>query len=120
MAYLRREKETVEMDFPLNKVWQVVQKTIESLGWKVEETDEVAHRVKAKTKNAFMSYSSTLLIEVLAFNEGTTRVRVSAETPVTTITSVMDFGRTKERIDSFLVALGMQLTPEKSSSEGGK
>lgn len=119
MAYLRKEKEIVEMDFPLEKVWAAISKAITSLEWTIEETDEAAHRVKATTKRAFISYGSILSIDAVPVAENTTRVNVSAETPVTTVTSIVDFGRTSERIDLFLLALVKQLnvknrTPEKA------
>jgi len=117
MAYLRREKEIVEMDFPLNKVWNAIPKAIASLEWTVEKADEPRHFMKTKTKGAFMAYSSTLSIEAIAVAENTTRVNVTAETPVTTITGIVDFGRTRERIDSFLMALMQQLGVGKPGSE---
>lgn len=117
MAYLRKEKETFEMDFPLNTVWTAIHSVIESLEWTIEQNDDAKHNLKAKTKSAFMAYNSVLSIEALAVTEKTTRVRVSAETPVTTLTSIVDFGRTRERIDSFMAALGKQLTPETNEPE---
>ena len=120
MAYLRKEKEIVEMDFPLNKVWTAIPKAIANLEWTVEETDEAAHRIKTRTKRAFMSYSSVLFIEAVSVAKDIARVNVSAETPVTTITGIMDFGRTRERIDSFLTALAKQLSAKKPSSENGE
>ena len=109
MAYLRKEKETVEIDYPLAKVWAAVPKALVSLHWTVEESDDTVHHVKAKTKGAFMSYPSVLIIDGATVDEKTARVKVTAETPVTTITSVADFGRTRERIDQFLEALAKQL-----------
>ena len=112
MAYLRKEKEIVEMDYPIAKVWEVVLQAITNLEWTAEDADEKTHKVKAKTKGAFLSYSSTLSIDVVSKGEGTTRVYVSAETPVTMVTGLIDFGRTQERIDVFLGALTVQLDPE--------
>jgi hypothetical protein len=112
MAYLRKEKEIVEMDYPLAKVWESIEKAVTSLEWKTEETDEATHKVKIKTKSNFMAYASTLNVEVTASNEKVTRVVVSAETPVTTVTGIIDFGRTSERINSFLLALVKQLKLE--------
>jgi hypothetical protein len=112
MAYLRREKEIVEVDFTLSTVWEAINKAVTSLEWKIEQADEATHQVKVKTKSNFMAYASDLTINAIAQNEKTTRVTVSAETPVTTITGIVDFGRTRERIDSFLLALIKQLKPE--------
>jgi uncharacterized lipoprotein len=110
MAYLRKEKETFEIDYPLDKVWVAVPKALASLEWTVEETDDTAHHVKAKTKGGFMSYPSVLKIDGMAVDEKTARVKVTAETPVTTITSIADFGRTRDRIELFFEALTKQLT----------
>jgi hypothetical protein len=38
-------------------------------------------------------------------DEKTTQLSIAGETPVTTITSVADYGRTKERIEVFVVTL---------------
>jgi hypothetical protein len=112
MAYLRNEKETVEMDFPLSKVWEAIAQTVTRLEWTIETTDETTHRLQAKTKSAFLSYSSVITIETKSVSENITRVSVTAETPVTIITSALDFGKTQERVDLFLRALAIQLNPE--------
>jgi hypothetical protein len=117
MAYLRNEREIVEMDYPLGKVWDALGKAVTSLEWKVDESKEEIHQMKVKTKVNFMAYPSTLTIDVIIVSDKTTRVRVLAETPVTTITGIVDFGRTRERIDSLLLALIKQLKPEKTSRE---
>lgn len=110
MAYLRRENETVEVDYSLKKVWTAVPKALAGLEWSLEEIDEMAHHVKAKTKAAFMSLSSVLLIDVIAVGDNMTRVSVAAETPVTTITSIVDFAQGKRRIGLFLSELAKHLT----------
>ena len=120
VAYLRREKEIVEMDFPIEKVWEAISKAITTLDWAIEEADNSVHRIKTKTRGAFMSYSSQLTIEAISKTEKTTRVNVSAETPVTTLTGIVDFGRTRERIDSFLMALMSQLTSKTSQPQPEK
>jgi len=109
MAYLRKEDETVEIDHPLDKVWGAVQKALTSLAWSVEQIDETEHRVKVKTKSAPWSYSSILMIAVLSMSENTTRVSIAAETPVTTITAIVDFRQGRRRIDMFLAELAKQL-----------
>jgi len=115
MAYLRKEKETVEIDYSLGKVWAAIPKALANLEWTEEETDDIAHNVKAKTKGGFMSYPSVLIIKVGAADEITARVEVTAETPVTTITSIADFGRTRERIELFFEVLARQLSNKKNS-----
>lgn len=115
VAYLRKEKETVEIDYPLGKVWAAIQKALISLEWAVEQIDNAAHHVKAKTKAGFMSYASMLLIDAVAVDKKTARVTVTAETPVTTITSIADFGRTRDRIELFFEALAKQLTSHENT-----
>ena len=115
MAYLRKGKETVEIDYPFDKVWAAIPEALASLEWIVEQVDDAAHHVKAKTKAGFMSYASLLLIDAVAVDKKTTRVTVTAETPVTTITSIVDFGRTRDRIELFFEALAKQLTNHKNT-----
>jgi hypothetical protein len=117
MAYLRKEKEIVETDFPLEKVWVAISKAITNLEWTIEKTDESAHRLKARTKRDLFSYGSVLSIDAVPVAENTTRVNVSAETPVTTLTSIVDFGRTRERIDLFLLSLVKLLNVKNGTPE---
>ena len=117
MAYLRNERENVEVDYPLSKVWDALGKAVTSLEWTVNESKEEIHQLKAKTKANFMAYSSMLTINVVTVNEKTTRVTLLAETPVTTITGIIDFGRTRERINSLLLALIKQLKAENAGNE---
>jgi hypothetical protein len=113
LAYLRKEKETYEIDYSLAKIWKALPKAIASLEWTMEEIDNKAHHAKAKTKPSFLSYSSILTIDATPVDKKTTRVTVTAETTVTTITSIADFGRTQHRIDSFFEVLSKQLTNQK-------
>jgi hypothetical protein len=117
MAYLRKEKEIVEVDFSLEKVWMAIPKAIADIEWTLEETDDAKHQVKARTKAGMMSYGSVFSIDAVAVSESTTRVNVSAETPVTTVTAIVDFGRTRERIDLFLASLVKQLITDKGKVE---
>jgi len=109
LAYLRKEKEIVEVDYPIGRVWEAIEKAIAGLGWQIEQKNQPTHQVKTKTKSNFMAYASLLTIDAFAESENKTRITVSAETPVTTITGIVDFGRTRERIDSFLLALVKEL-----------
>ncbi len=115
MAYLRKEKETVEIDYSSDKVWEAIPKTLADLEWTVEQVDDATHHVKAKTKAGFMSYASRLLINTATVNKKTARVTVKAETPVTTITSIVDFGRTQDRIELFFETLAKQLTSQENT-----
>ena len=113
LAYLRKEKETFEIDYPLTKIWAAIPKALASLEWTIEEIDDDAHHAKAKTTKGFMSYASVLTIDAAPVDKKTARVTVTAETPVTTITSIADVGRTQHRIDLFVEELAKQLTSQK-------
>ena len=56
------------------------------------ETNPESHEMKVETKRNFMAYTSTLTVELTNRIEKTTKVSVSAETPVTTITKIVDLG----------------------------
>jgi hypothetical protein len=105
MAYLKEQKEKLEISYSLNTLWEAIPKAIEKLDWKIQETNEVTHHLAVKTKGGFISYPSTLKIDLVAVDEKTTQMSLLAETPVTTITSVADYGRTRERIDQFVTTL---------------
>jgi hypothetical protein len=105
MAYLRNEKETIEVDYPLEKIWIAIPEAVKILEWTIEEENGASHRAKVKTKGGFMAYSSSLEIELKPVDENTTRISLNAETPVTTITSIVDFGRTRDRMGQFIEIL---------------
>jgi hypothetical protein len=107
----RKEREIIEVDYPIMTAWKAISKAVLTLDWNIEEEKEASHQAKIKTKSNFMAYSSNLIVE-LTENKETTRLSLSAETPVTTITGIVDFGRTRERIDSFLLELIKQLKGE--------
>ena len=109
MAYLKEDKEDVEIGRSLDGVWMTIQKVLASFKWKIEQVDGTVHHIKAKTESGFMSYSTVLSIDVESIDENTTRVSVTAETPGTTITTMFDFGRAgKQRINLFLSELVKQ------------
>jgi len=113
MAYLREEKENLEVSYPLDAIWETIPKATKKLGWQIQETDEAKHHVKIKTRTAFLSYGSTMNVDLTVIDEKTTKLTVSAETPVTTITALADYGRTRERISVFIEALGKLMSGEK-------
>ena len=113
MAYLRKEKHVVEIDYPITLIWKEIPKVIKKLGWKLENTNKKKHQIKANTIAGLLSYASMLIITVWTVDEQTTRVKIDAETPVTTITSLADFGRIRDRIELFFEALSKQLSDDK-------
>ena len=106
MAYTRDGKETFEVSYPIDAIWQAIPKVIAKLEWKVESADLATHHVKIKTKGAFLSYGSKMEISLTAVDEKTTKMSITAETPVTTITAMADYGRTNERINVFISTIG--------------
>ena len=106
MAYLRNEKEKLEVSYSLKKIWAAIPETTKILEWTIEEQDDTAHKAKIKTKGGFLSYNSIFYLEAASVDENTTRMSISAETPVTTITSIIDFGRTRDRVGQFIEMLG--------------
>ena len=115
MAYLRDEKENLEVDYPLKKLWAAIPEVIKILEWTIVEKDDTVHKAKLKTKGGFMAYSSILSVEATPIAKNTTRMTINAETPVTTITSIIDFGRTKDRIGQFIELLAKQMEKKKPS-----
>jgi len=106
MAYTRQGKETYEVSYPLEAVWEALPKALAKLEWQVQEVDQAKHHAKIKTKGAFLSYGSEMEIDLAPINEKTTKMSISAETPVTTITAMADYGRTRERIAVLISTLG--------------
>lgn len=105
MAYLREGKQELEVDFPLESIWEAIPKAVSELGWEIQEKNETSHHLMIRTKGSFMSYGSMLKVELEQMNEKTTRVDIDAETPVTTITSTLDYGQTYDRVNEFVLAL---------------
>lgn len=105
MAYLREGKQEIEVDFPLQSIWEAIPKAAAKLEWEIEEKDEATHQLKIRTKGSFLSYGSTLKIKLTKANDKTTYLDIEAETPVTTITSVLDYGQGFERISLFVLML---------------
>ena len=116
VAYLRQEKETYEIDYPIDEIWKAMPKATKKLKWQLEQADNEKHQAKVKTKAAFLSYSSILIVDAVAVNEKMCRVTVQAETPVTTITAVADFGRTRDRIEMFFAVLAEQMNRTKKDT----
>ncbi len=113
MAYLRDENEKLEIDYPLEQIWAAIPEVVKVLEWQIEEKDDSKHTVKVKTKGGFMAYASIFQVEVTAVDEKTTRMSINAETPVTTITSIIDFGRTRDRMDQFIEMLAKKMENKK-------
>ena len=118
MAYLREEKENLEVSYPIRTLWDNIPKALEKLKWTAEETEEAKFHLRVKTKGAFLSYPSTMKIDLTVVDENTTKMSIAAETPVTTITSIADYGRTRERVDMFVTTLAKLMeTPNKSATQ---
>jgi len=109
MAYTREETEKIEVDYPIEQLWEGIQKTITQLQWTTQTTDKNQYRITIKTKGAFLSYPSNLTITLNPINDKTTHMIITGETPVTTITSIFDIGRTRERIERLIVTLAQHM-----------
>ncbi len=115
MAYLRDKKETLEIDYPLEKIWEVIPKAVKNLQWTIEEKDDVAYTSKIKTNSGFLAYSTLIKVEAKSVDKNTTRMEITGETPVTTITSILDFGRTDDRVGLFIETLAKLMEDKKKT-----
>ncbi len=113
MAYTRNESEKLEIDYPIEKIWAAIPTVAKDLEWTIQEKDDQNHKVKLKSKAGFLAYSTIILVEAKMVDEKTTRMTLEGETPVTTITSVLDFGRTRDRIEIFIGALAKFMEQKK-------
>jgi hypothetical protein len=105
MAFLRERKKEVDIDFPVAAIWEALPKAADEFDWEILEKDENKHHMSIRTNDTLTSYPSTLRIELKPLNEKTTRMTVYGETPVTTITSTLQFGQTYDVVDDFVLAL---------------
>jgi hypothetical protein len=111
VAYLRKEEDKIDVPYPLSKVWLAIPKTLDALEWTAEETDELSHRVRAKTEagRGFWGSVGMVQIEVSSVGESATKVSILSGTVVTTITAIVDFGKARRMISMFLGELLKQL-----------
>ena len=100
-----KKKRTLKSHTRLTLSGKLFQKQLLSLiGQYKKQTKRHIH-VKIKTKGAFLSYPSKLTVNLSMVDEKTTKMIIKGETPVTTITSVADYGRTGERIEVLVATL---------------
>ena len=105
MAYLRERKKELDIDFSLESIWQAIPKAVEESDWEILEKDESTHELTVETSNTLTSYGSKIKVELTPIDENTTHMVVSGETPVTTITSTLQFGQTYDCIEDFVLVL---------------
>jgi len=105
MAYLREIKQELEVDFPLESVWAAIPKAVAELDWEIQEKNETTHHLTINVPKTLTSYASMLKIELSKPNDKTTLVAIFGETPVTMITSTLDFSQTNAYIDDFALTL---------------
>jgi len=120
MAYTREETENVEVDYPIDQIWENIPNAISKLEWSIKTTDKDKHYMEIKTKGAFMSYHSTIKLVLEQINEKTTRLLIAGETPVTTITAILEFGRTRQRIELFIVTLAQTMEKQQNPTPNPK
>ncbi len=105
MAFLRERKKEVDIDFPVAAIWDALPKAVDEFDWDILEKDEAVHHMSIRTNDTLTSYASTLRIELKPLSEKSTRMTVYGETPVTTITSTLQFGQTYDVVNDFVLAL---------------
>jgi hypothetical protein len=113
MAYTRDEKEKLEIDYPIEDIWTAIPLAVDTLGWTIQEKNDQTHKLKLKTKAGFLSYGTTFNVELESVDKKKSRMSSTAETPVTTITAMADFGRTSDRVEAFVVTLARQMEKKK-------
>jgi len=109
MAYTREETEDVEVDYPAQQLWEGIPEAIAKFDWTVEESNKEKYTLTIKTQGAFLSYPSIIKIILVPIDNKTTRMLIAGETPVTTVTSVLEFRRTRERIEKLIVVLAQHM-----------
>ena len=114
MAYVREEKQTFEIDYSLEKVWAAIPQATKTLDWTIEAADDQTYKVKIKSRPGFFAYSTILNVELESVDEKTAKLSINGETPVTTITSIADFGRTRDRLEQFVDTLAKELDKKKT------
>lgn len=105
MAYLREIKQEIDVDFSLESVWEAIPKAVAELDWEIQEKDEATHHLTVNVPGNLTSYESMIKIQLSKLNDKTTLVAISGETPVTMITSTLNFSQTNEYIDDFALTL---------------
>ncbi|HEY9754511.1 MAG TPA: hypothetical protein V6C97_05105 [Oculatellaceae cyanobacterium] len=105
MAYLRERVKELDIDFPLEDIWKALPKAAEEFDWDICEKNDAAHRLTVKTCDTLTSYGSELRVELKPINEKSTHMTIYGETPVTTITSTLQFGQTYDVTEDFILAL---------------
>jgi hypothetical protein len=105
MAYLRERVKELDIDFPIESIWQALPKAAEEFDWDVLTKDEATHRLTIKTSATLTSYGSTLRIELKPITQNSTHMIIYGETPVSTITSTLQFGQTYDCTEDFVLAL---------------
>jgi hypothetical protein len=113
MAYVRDENEKFEIDYSLEEIWAAIPQVVKDLDWAIEEIDEEAHRARLRVGWIL----STAIAIGRPSGEKKTRMSISGETPVTTITSILDFGRTRDRIGLFISTLAKKLEKKQQSKQ---
>ncbi len=105
MAWDSVKEDVLGLSHPVDAVWAVIPDVLKNLDWKIERTDEITHRVRAKTRVSIMAWPTTLFIAVEPLDDNRSKVSVRGETGG----QVIDYGRTLKRIDLFFEELQKQI-----------
>jgi hypothetical protein len=105
MAYLRQMQKDVDIDFPVEAIWKAIPTAIDELDWEITREDDVNHRLTIRTSDTLTSYASTLNLELKKMDETRSHLVILGETPVTTITSTLQFSQTCDAMEDFVLEL---------------
>jgi hypothetical protein len=105
MAYIRERVKELDIDFPLDDIWKALPKAAEEFDWDISDKDDAAYRLTLRTSDTLTSYASTLRVELKPIDKKSTHMTIYGETPVTTITSTLQFGQTYDVTEDFILAL---------------
>jgi hypothetical protein len=105
MAYLRERVKELDIDFPLDDIWNALPKAAEEFDWDISDKNDLTHRLTVTTARTLTSYGSTLRVELKQVTKNSTHMTIYGETPVTTITSTLQFGQTYDATEDFILAL---------------
>ena len=90
--------------YSIDTVWSAVFEALDSLHWRVDRSEPVFHKIKAKTRTSWLASGSNILIDLSAIDDKNTKVSVIAETH-----QAIYLGQTGERIPAFPLSISWDL-----------
>ena len=105
MPTLQELKKEINIDFPLQQVWEAIPKAVDQLDWEIVKQNSFAYEFIIRTAQALVSYFLILEVELTALGQETTHIVIYGEIPVTTINSTQPVNLTDNEINHFVSAL---------------